>query len=458
MLFTRRRGTNRLTEYRSELPGSKLRDELDQAKQELQQESSESSDDGTQESVIEDEPQSLAEREGEMNEYLFTACATGIVHQWALDKQIQCDRFEIVESHKLFDKNVLALAYCKELNWVLAAGVEGVIKVISLARPQNRDEVEPLPTELNGHTDKVTALVVLKNYVAASGGHDRQIRFWDLHTMTEIESGRKEEAHQAPICRLSYSEDRNEMASVALENVAKVWDVSRPSDSRIRFQLETPGEISQLHHIPWKACWCTMSTDGVVRLWNDENGEMIFQFNYNGGLVQSVLVDVEEQVVLAAMQDAVIRVFNLSDPIPQARYSGHTELVTSVVPLCTPKGYASCSWDKSVVVWHGHIVDPATARHHSKLLHCPQDFFNELHGSNKTISEFEKKNPKFIPASLNEPAVSQDVLDRTIAKNSVVPALPKVTLSSTAQRLEDQLNLLDSELLLEKINASEMYC
>ena len=59
---------------------------------------------------------------------------------------------------------------------------------------------------------------------------------------------------------------------------------------------------------------------------------------------------------------------------------------------------------------------------------------------------------------LQEPAVSQDVLDRTIAKNSVVPALPKVTLSSTAQRLEDQLNLLDSELLLEKINASEMYC
>ena len=83
------------------------------------------------------------------------------------------------------------------------------------------------------------------------------------------------------------------------------------------------------------------------------------------------------------------------------RYSGHTELVTSVVPLCTPKGYASCSWDKSVVVWHGHVVDPATARHHSKLLHCPQDFFNELHGSTKTISEFEKKNPKFIPASLN---------------------------------------------------------
>ena len=156
-----------------------------------------------------------------------------------------------METHRVSKKNVLALAYCKELNWILAAGAEGVIKVISLARPQVRDETDPLPTALHGHTDKITALVVLKNYVAASGGHDRQIRFWDLHTMvrcsgirtsgrcqrysprrlkivknsflqeryskgqtpreasvkytcllqTEIESGRKEEAHQAPICR-----------------------------------------------------------------------------------------------------------------------------------------------------------------------------------------------------------------------------------------------------------------
>lgn len=62
-----------------------------------------------------------------------------------------------------------------------------------------------------------------------------------------------------------------------------------------------------------------MSRDGVLRLWHDETGDMMFQFNYNGGLVQSVLVDAEEKVILATMQDAVIRVLDLSDPIPQAR-------------------------------------------------------------------------------------------------------------------------------------------
>ena len=90
-----------------------------------------------------------------------------------------------------------------------------------------------------------------------------------------------------------------------------------------------------------------MSTDGVARLWNDENGEMIFQFNYNGGLVQSVLVDVEEQVVLAAMQDAVIRVFNLSDPIPQAR-SAPCSACYCCVFYCI---FSSLLFQKSIHTW-----------------------------------------------------------------------------------------------------------
>lgn len=65
--------------------------------------------------------------------------------------------------------------------------------------------------------------------------------------------------------------------------------------------------------------WLSMSTDGVARLWGEENGDMIFQFNFNGGLVHTMLVDEDQRVVLAAMQDCAIRVFDLSDPIPQTR-------------------------------------------------------------------------------------------------------------------------------------------
>jgi hypothetical protein len=96
-LFTEQAGTLRLTKYRSELPGSKLKAELDRVKAELQQEAATEVADKTKRESVADtqEQQNMQDREGKMNEYLFTACATGVVHQWALDDQIQCDKFEV---------------------------------------------------------------------------------------------------------------------------------------------------------------------------------------------------------------------------------------------------------------------------------------------------------------------------------------------------------------------------
>lgn len=222
---------------------------------------------------------------------------------WSLKKVTQRPyegKLQIVESHNVDDSHVFALAYCAELNVVLAAGAGGFIKAIPMeAGPA--DGAEARPYYLCGHTQQVAALAVLKNFVLASAGHDQEIRFWDLHTMQEIEAGRKVEAHQAPASGLSYCEERNELASIALENVAKVWDVRSPHSSRLRFQVEARGEMAQFIWVPWRSLWCSFSGDGVVRLWSTD-GEAIFQFNYNGGLVQTTLVDTERHIVLAAMQ------------------------------------------------------------------------------------------------------------------------------------------------------------
>lgn len=208
---------------------------------------------------------------------------------------------QIVETHVVDSSHVFALAYCEELNIVLAAGAGGFIKVIALEAGRSGGAQEARPDCLYGHTQQVAALAVLKNFVLASAGHDQEIRFWDLHTMQEIEAGRKVEAHQAPASGLSYCAERDELASIALENVAKVWDVRSPHASRLLFQVEVRGEIAQFVWVPWRSLWCSFSGDGVVRLWSTD-GEAIFQFNYNGGLVQTALVDTDRRVVLAAMQ------------------------------------------------------------------------------------------------------------------------------------------------------------
>eukprot|EP00892_Ulva_mutabilis_P011728 jgi/Ulvmu1/8928/UM005_0019.1 len=374
----------------------------------------------------------------QVNEYIFTACASGVVHQWAQDKQTQCDRFEIVETHVVDSSHVFALAYCEEPNIVLAAGLGGFIKAIPLEARRPGGSQAGQPDCLYGHTQQVAALAVLKNYVLASAGHDQEIRFWDLHTMQEIEAGRKVEAHQAPVSGLSYCAERDELASSALENVAKVWDVRSPHASRLVFQVEARGEIAQFVWVPWRSLWCSFSGDGVASLWSTE-GEAVFQFNYNGGLVQTALVDSESRVVLAAMQDCVIRVFDLEDPVPKARYQGHRELVTGIIKLESVGGYASCGWDKSLCLWQGHAVGESLANAHKRLLKV-HDPFHDSTGVRRARGK-RTSNPS------NEPAAPMAFLERMDTASLYKQMVPEVKLLKTTQKLNDKLEQLDAELL-----------
>jgi WD40 repeat protein len=90
---------------------------------------------------------------------------------------------QIVDTYTIDTRNVLALAYCKELNAIAAAGSGAFIKIVPLDRAQRMSGDVPLADTLHGHTQPITALAVLKDYVLVSAGHDRDIRFWDLHTM-----------------------------------------------------------------------------------------------------------------------------------------------------------------------------------------------------------------------------------------------------------------------------------
>ena len=79
------------------------------------------------------------------------------------------------------------------------------------------------------------------------------------------------------------------------------------------------------------------------------------------------------------LQDCIIRVFDLDDPVPKARYQGHRELVTGIVKLESVGGYASCGWDKSLCLWQSHAVSEPLSNMHKRLLKV-HDPFNDTSG------------------------------------------------------------------------------
>ena len=70
-----------------------------------------------------------------------------------------------------------------------------------------------------------------------------------------------------------------------------------------------------------------------------------------GGAAQTVFVDCANQLLLAAMLDRVIRVYDLSSNQPLMKYEGHTDAVSSIGYLPDKGLYVSGSWDSTLRLW-----------------------------------------------------------------------------------------------------------
>jgi WD40 repeat protein len=151
---------------------------------------------------------------------------------------------QIVATHEVDNKNILALAHCVDCNAVAAAGTSGFIKLIFLDPAQRLAGEAPLPDTLHGHCAPIAALVYLGDWVLASGGANGDIRFWDLHTMKELEKARRADAHQAPVTGLTFVASRLELASTA-----EVWCTSLLG--------RAPGT-------PCRSCVCSFKPEAAV--------------------------------------------------------------------------------------------------------------------------------------------------------------------------------------------------
>ena len=73
-----------------------------------------------------------------------------------------------------------------------------------------------------------------------------------------------------------------------------------------------------------------MSDDETIRLWSIE-GAMVYMFGYHGGSANAMYIDNVHRLVIAATQDCYMRVYDLEDPAPKAKYDlrQRNELYTS---------------------------------------------------------------------------------------------------------------------------------
>jgi hypothetical protein len=159
-------------------------------------------------------------------------------------------------------------------------------------------------------------------------------------------------------------------------------------------------EVTQVRWVNYRSCWATAADDDMIRLWSPE-GVKLQQFTYNGGSVQSLFIDSINQLLVASMLDKNIYVWDLDDPMPQAVFKGHQDVVRAVGYLTETRCFVSCSWDKTVRLWNCPVDGSARSRAIIQVANQDVKADDESQEDEEQfVSSYEKEHPLETPKAL----------------------------------------------------------
>ena len=190
----------------------------------------------------------------------------------------------------------------------------------------------------------------LCDLLLVSVGHDKSIRFWDLHTKLEITS--IDNAHDTPLSGVEYCSSNADIATYAVEDhLVKIWCIYR---QKLKYILNVSGDVLQVKWCQKLSCWITSAVDQTVCFWNTD-GELIQTFWHSRrSLLTCMYVDTINNLLLLATADKVLEIRDLEDFTLLQRCRGHTDSISGIVYLKEKNQYATCSWDKTVRLWLLH--------------------------------------------------------------------------------------------------------
>jgi len=381
---------------------------------------------------------------------IYSAGADGVVLRWQLDAEQNCDIYECIEEIPMHDKNIYTIVYSPALNCLITGGEDATIQFYYLSGEVPTYNDVPLPTSFQDHEARVSGLALLKNRLMASISYDKTIRIWDLTTMKPVHV--VQDAHDTPLQCIEYCAERDELATCAMGNKVRVWDVRKPAAIKLKLVLDHSDgdqgdddedsrgyraktnmqwltrsdltglpkannplveetirkahrdvpEVTQVRWVSYRSCWVTAADDDMIRLWGPD-GVKLHQFTYQGGSVQCLYVDEVNQLLVTAMLDKSAYVYDLDDPIPRAEYKGHQDVVRAVGYLKESNCYVTASWDKSLRLWYRPSADRgATAADARAAAAAELQLLDEEQDEEHFQSNYEKAHPLEMPAALKE--------------------------------------------------------
>ena len=194
-------------------------------------------------------------------------------------------------------------------------------------------------------------------YVVSGGWDDATIRLW------EVQTGRCVcilEGHEGAITSVAVRPDGYYILSCSYDHTVRLWDVCKGVcvyvDETHMKSLPHPlgGEIdvpvNSVSFSPDGKHAVSAGTDGMMRIWNIENGKTLSQLRCKDSIT-SVVFHPNGRFILSGSVDGTVRIWDLETSRCVHVFSGHRDIVQSVAFSQDGCYAVSGSWDKTVRLW-----------------------------------------------------------------------------------------------------------
>jgi WD40 repeat protein len=250
-------------------------------------------------------------------------------------------------------------------------------------------DLQPLPTMLK-HKAAITAIAMNPSGDRlVSGGLDQRIHLWNPQTGEHL---RTLSGHTTDISSVALSPDGRYLASSSCrcpKSNVKVWDLGSgkllhdrlghkrstrsvtidaagrilcTGGNKIKIWDLASGErLCTLGHTSVASCLAMApngqllasgSSDGKIKLWHPQSGELLRSINTQAGEVQALLITSDGQYVLSASADGALRLWELPLGRRVEKLAAHTGPITSLTMTADSQWVVSGSVDGTAKLWH----------------------------------------------------------------------------------------------------------
>ncbi len=232
-------------------------------------------------------------------------------------------------------------------------------------------------TRYSGPKDRPSVLVEspdgVRTYASCLDG---AVHVWDSASGEPI--GRLE--HGVPVERIVVSPDGRRVASSSWDQLFRLWNAedhalistsyaARAVTAREPARLYAPGEVTAMEFSPDSKELLVGTRDGLLTLWGAEDGTRLWSYRAAHRLIRRVAWRPDGERFAAASYDWTLSLFDPRTRELIVRLTDHDHDVRNTV-FTDSNLLLSCSWDKSIRVWHADYGQPlATLLGHGDLVY-----------------------------------------------------------------------------------------